>query len=143
MNKVQLTGRLTADPEIKVYNNENGDVYVARYSLAVPRRFKKDEADFFRCVSFGKTAQFLEKYMNKGFRQDRWKDKDGKDRSAVVVVIDEVEFGQSKAPEAADNDGFMNIPAGIDEDVPFGSDEEIVTERIKSFMDDNDYSPKE
>ncbi|MBO6259618.1 MAG: single-stranded DNA-binding protein [Lachnospiraceae bacterium] len=148
MNKVQLTGRLTADPEIKVYNNENGDVYVARYSLAVPRRFKKDEADFFRCVSFGKTAQFLEKYMNKGsrivaagnIRQDRWKDKDGKDRSAVVVVIDEVEFAQSKLSENdTPDDGFLNIPGGIDESVPFGDDEEIVTERIKSFMDNNDY----
>lgn len=148
MNKVQLTGRLTADPEIRVYNNEKGDIYIARYYLAVARRFKKDEVDFFRCVSFGKTAQFLEKYMTKGSRivaagriqQDRWTDKEsGKERSAVVVVIDEVEFAQSNPGTSTQNEPaeekFMNIPESIDDEVPFGNDEEIVTERIKAFLD--------
>lgn len=151
MNKVQLTGRLTADPEIKVYNNEKGDVYIARYSLAVARRFKRDEVDFFRCISFGKTAQFLEKYIFKGskivaagrLQQDRWTDKEsGKDRSAVIVVVDEVEFAQSnpaaQAQSEQSEDRFMNIPDGIDEDVPFGNDEEIVKERIKAFLDNYD-----
>ena len=148
MNKVQLTGRLTADPEIRVYNNEKGDVYVARYSLAVARRFKKDETDFFRCVSFGRTAQFLEKYINKGSRivaagrlqQDRWKDKDGNDRSAVIVVIDEVEFAQSKASsnqndgKQEENDGFLNIPEGFDDTAPFDEDAAMVSEEIRNFM---------
>ena len=144
MNKVQLTGRLTADPEIRVYNNEKGDVYVARYSLAVARRFKKDETDFFRCVSFGRTAQFLEKYIKKGSRivaagrlqQDRWKDKDGNDRSAIIVVIDEVEFAQSKASTQQDgkqeeNDGFLK---GFDDTAPFDEDAAMVSEEIRNFM---------
>ena len=148
MNKVQLTGRLTADPEIRVYNNEKGDIYIANYSLAVARRFKKDEVDFFRCVSFGKTAQFLEKYISKGSRivaagriqQDRWTDKEsGKERSAVVVVVDEVEFAQSNPASHTETEPseeqFMNIPDAIEDEVPFGNDEEIVTERIKAFLD--------
>ncbi len=149
MNKVQLTGRLTADPEIRIYKNEKGDIIVARYSLAVQRRFKKDEVDFFRCVSFNKTAEFLEKYMNKGtkivaagrLQQDRWTDKDGKEKSAVVVVVDEVEFAQSNPNSQNKNEDerFINIPDGIDEDIPFGSDEEIVTDRIKAFLESNNY----
>lgn len=149
MNKVQLTGRLTADPEIRIYKNEKGDIIVARYSLAVQRRFKKEEVDFFRCVSFGKTADFLEKYMNKGSRivaagrlqQDRWTDKDGKEKYAVIVVIDEVEFAQSNPNSQNKNEDekFINIPDGIDEDIPFGSDEEIVTDTIKAFLESNNY----
>ena len=62
MNKVFMMGRLTKDPEVRY----NGDKAVARYSIAVDRRFKKDEADFFNCVSFGKQAEFVEKYLTKG-----------------------------------------------------------------------------
>lgn len=146
MNKVQLTGRLTADPELKRYSNEKGELVVANYSLAVPRRFKKEETDFFRCVSFGKTAEFLEKYIKKGSRivvagrlqQDRWTDKEtGNERSTVVVIADEIEFGESIRNNTTE--GFMNIPDGIDDEIPFGTDEEVVTERIKDFLADNKY----
>ncbi|MBR1700608.1 MAG: single-stranded DNA-binding protein [Lachnospiraceae bacterium] len=157
MNKVQLSGRLTADPEIRVYNNEKGDIYVAKYTLAVPRRYKRDEADFFWCVSFGKTAQFIERYITKGtkiiaagrMQQDKWTDRDtGKVRSVVTVIINEVEFAQSNPNHQSQNeeeknrqsgavsfgDGFVNIPDGLDEDLPF-SDEDMIAEEIKNFLE--------
>ncbi len=147
MNKVELTGRLTADPEVAVYRNEKGDMYVSRYSLAVPRRFKKEETDFFRCVSFGNTAKFMEKYIKKGnkivaagkLKQDTWRDKEGNNRSAVVIIIDEIEFAQSKALSQnteieEDINGFLSIPESLNDIIPFEEDEAMVSEEIRNFM---------
>ena len=103
MNSVSMVGRLVADPEI--YNGKNSTV--ARFRIAVDRRFKTEEgpeADFFGCVAFGKTAEFIEKYFNKGMRialvgrieNDNYEDDDGNKYYRDTVVIDNVEFCDSK-----------------------------------------------
>ena len=127
MNKVILMGRLTRDPEVR-YNNENA---VARYSLAVDRRFKRDgdnTADFISCVTFGKTAEFVEKYIHKGtkivvegrIQTGSYTNKDGNKVYTTDVVCEQVEFAESKGsttPEEpkADADGFMTLPDDVDE----------------------------
>lgn len=139
MNSVQLTGRLTREPEVRY---TDGGLSIARFTLAVNRRFKQEngpDADFIRCVAFGKTAEFIEKYFNKGQKMDLngriqtgSYDKDGTKIFTVDVVVENVEFGESKAAQAHNNpntgsgdfetagtDGFMNIPDGIDEELPF------------------------
>ena len=140
MNKVILCGRLTRQPEVRYSQNENGTA-VARFSLAVDRRFKRDgepEADFFNCTCFGKQAEFVEKYLRKGIKMlvtgriqnDNYTNKDGQQVYAVRVMVDEMEFAESKNHEnnnvdysqpqpQTDSDGFMNIPEGIDEELPF------------------------
>ena len=153
MNKVILMGRLTRDPEVR-YGGANNSA-VARFSLAVDRRFKRDgdeqTADFINCVAFGKTAEFLEKYARKGtkfvvegrIQTGSYTNKDGQKVYTTDVVVEEQEFAESKnassnggnysnygastqAPApAADSapapagDGFMNIPDGIEEELPF------------------------
>ena len=124
MNSVQLVGRLTRDPDVRY--SDNG-ASVARFTLAVDRRFKKDggdEADFISCVAFGKTAEFLEKWFRKGQRLGLY---------TTDVVVENVEFVESRGTSASDNepqqrpastsaigDGFMNIPDGVeDEGLPF------------------------
>ena len=148
MNKVQLVGRLTRDPEIRYSQGENATA-TARFSVAVNRRFKNSEgnydADFINCVAFGKSAEFVEKYFKKGMaigltgriQTGSYTNKDGQKVYTTEVVADEIEFAESKnssssdmggnggfAPQAAPaaapaNDGFMNIPDGIDEELPF------------------------
>ncbi len=143
MNKVILMGRLTRDPEVRYAQNENGTA-VARFSIAVDRRFKRDgepDADFFNCTAFGKQAEFVEKYLRKGtkmlvsgrIQNDNYTNKDGQTVYSVRVMVDEMEFAESKnaqdshtsssqnpatEPSGA-GDGFMNIPDGIDEELPF------------------------
>ena len=153
MNKVILMGRLTRDPEVRYSQNESGTA-VARFSIAVDRRFKRDgepDADFFNCTCFGKQAEFTEKYLRKGtkmlvtgrIQNDNYTNKDGQTVYSVRVMVDEMEFAESKnaagnvgggfnagasqdsvssspmpAPSGA-GDGFMNIPDGIDEELPF------------------------
>ena len=136
MNKVILIGRLTADPEIK-YSTDNQST-IARYRLAVDRRFKKEgqpDADFISCVTFGKSAEFAEKYLKKGKKiavvgriQTGSYDKDGQTIYTTDVVVEEHEFVESKGTSSGtgqqsqpvDQDGFMNIPDGIDDDeLPF------------------------
>lgn len=135
MNKVILAGRLTHDPEIKYA----GETCVARYSLAVDRRFKKDgepSADFIRCVAFGTNGQFAEKYLRKGMKiaivgriqTGSYTDKNGNKVYTTDIVVEEHEFCESKqtveqaqpsAYTTPSNDGWQNIPDGIDDDLPF------------------------
>ena len=147
MNKVILMGRLTRDPEIRYSQGESSSA-VARYTLAVDRRFKRQgeeqTADFINCVSFGKSAEFAERYLHKGVKvvvcgriqTGSYTNKDGQKVYTTDVVAEEVEFAESKAasaehsgggyqpvsrpePSQAVGDGFMNIPDGIDEELPF------------------------
>lgn len=142
MNKVELVGRLTRDPELKYSTGENANA-VARFSIAVNRRFKNAageyEADFPSCVAFGKTAEFVDKWFNKGdligvagrIQTGSYTNKDGIKVYTTDVVADEVEFVGGKNQNADDgsitktqsarkpkDDDWMNAPAG-DEDVPW------------------------
>ena len=141
MNKVVLMGRLTRDPEVRYSQGENA-MAIARYSLAVDRRFKREgdeqTADFINCVAFGKAGEFAEKYLKKGtkiavvgrIQTGSYTNKDGQRVYTTDVVVEEQEFaesknsgssdGQSSAPTSpSSSDGFMNIPDGIDEELPF------------------------
>ena len=143
MNKVILMGRLTRDPEVR-YSQGASQTAVARFSVAVDRRFKREgepDADFFNCTSFGRQAEFVERYLHKGTKivlcgrvqNDNYTNKDGQMVYSVRIMVDEIEFAESKnasggggfvggqntpAPSGA-GDGFMNIPDGIDEELPF------------------------
>lgn len=136
MNCVQLVGRLTKDPEIKYGNN---GTTIARFSVAVDRRFKSEggpTADFPNIVAFGKTAEFLEKYFKKGMRigligriqTGSYEKQDGTKVYTTDVIAENVEFVESKQssqettqepPAGSVGDGFMDIPDGIDEELPF------------------------
>ena len=139
MNKVILMGRLTRDPEIKSSQGEKSTT-IARYTLAVDRRFKRDgdqTADFIGCVAFGRSAEFAEKYFRQGLKvivtgriqTGSYTNKDGQKVYTTDVVVEDQEFAESKATsqqnqqnnstQATDSDGFMNIPDGIDEEMPF------------------------
>ena len=131
MNLVVQMGRLTADPEIR----RHGDITVAKFSLAVNRRFKREgeaDADFFTVVAFGKTADFVEKYFHKGMkavvtgelRNNHYTDNNGVKHYSEQIIVSTIEFAESKQSNQApapktDNDGFMDIPDGIDEELPF------------------------
>ena len=145
MNKVILMGRLTRDPEVRYSQGENSSA-IARYTLAVDRRFRRNNdgeqnADFINCVAFGRAAEFAEKYFRQGLKvivtgriqTGSYTNKDGQKVYTTDVIIEEQEFAESKS--ASDNaggfapadrpspssagDGFMNIPDGIDEELPF------------------------
>ena len=135
MNKVQLIGRLTKDVEVR-YSQGDTQMAIARFTVAVDRRGKNNEADFISCVAFGKTAEFIEKYFSKGNRigicghiqTGSYTDKDNKKVYTTDVIADEAEFVESKgqggaeqaaAKPAVNDDGFMDIPDNIDEDLPF------------------------
>ena len=138
MNKVILMGRLTRSPEVR-YSQGAEPVAVARYTLAVNRRFKRKdepEADFIPCVVFGKSAEFAEKYFRQGLRisvsgriqTGSYTNKDGMKVYTTEVVVEEQEFAQSRAEQGRENqgamgtadvDGFQNIPDGIEEELPF------------------------
>ena len=141
MNKVILMGRLTKDPDVRYSQVENATA-IARYSIAVDRRFKKEgeqTADFIGCVAFGKLGEFAEKYLRKGtkvvvtgrIQTGSYTNKDGQKVYTTDVVVEECEFAESKgsgnnassgnsAPTPSSvGDGFMNIPDGIDEELPF------------------------
>lgn len=138
MNKVILIGRPCDEPEVR-YTQGDNPVCVARYRLAVNRRFKKEgepSADFISCVAFGKNGEFVEKYLHKGtkiavvgrIQTGSYTNKDGQKVYTTDIVVEEHEFAESKGsnnneqttPEPMpDADGFMNIPDGIDEELPF------------------------
>lgn len=159
MNKVILMGRLTRDPIVRYSSGENPQA-VARYTLAVDRRFRRQNddqtADFISCVAFGRQGEFAEKYLHQGtkivvsgrLQTGSYTKNDGTRVYTTDVVIEEQDFAESKsvssenatsyqppqgapapAPAqasggsgsapAADPDGFMNIPDGIDEELPF------------------------
>ena len=146
MNKVILMGRLTRDPEVRYSQGGENSLAIARYTLAVDRRFKRngDEqtADFIGCVAFGRNAEFAEKYFRQGLKvvvtgriqTGSYTNKDGQKVYTTDVVVEECEFAESKnaagensgftpsdrpSPSSAAGDGFMNIPDGIDEELPF------------------------
>lgn len=132
MNKVILMGRLTRDPDVR-YTQGSNSMCIARYTLAVDRRFKRDGqegADFIPCVAFGKGGEFAEKYLHKGtkiavsgrIQTGSYTNKDGQKVYTTEVVVEEQEFAESKGTQnpAETADGFMSIPDGIDEDLPFG-----------------------
>lgn len=135
MNKVILCGRLTRDPEVRYNQSGNEQMCIARYSLAVDRRGKDAATDFINCVAFGKNGEFAEKYLRKGtkiivtgrIQTGSYTNKDGQKVYTTDVVIEEHEFAESKrsegeqapTPAPVDSDGFMNIPDGIDEELPF------------------------
>ena len=143
MNKVILMGRLTRDPEVRYGAGENSTA-VARYTIAVDRRFKRDgeqSADFIGCVAFGRNAEFVEKYLRQGIKialtgriqTGSYTNRDGQKVYTTDIVVEEQEFAESKAavgnsshnnysrPSTAfsDADGFMNIPDGIEDELPF------------------------
>ena len=144
MNKVILVGRLTRDPEMRNSNGESNTA-IARYTLAVDRRYKREGeagADFISCVAFGRSAEFAEKYFHQGLKvvvtgriqTGSYTNRDGNKVYTTDVVVEDQEFAESKAasqangnnytparpePSAASGDGFMNIPDGIDEELPF------------------------
>lgn len=133
MNKVILSGRLTKDVSV---NYTNDGLSIARFNVAVDRKIKKDSqqtADFISCVSFGKTAEFIEKYFSKGKGielegriQTGSYDKDGAKVYTTDVVVEQVEFPKGGASDqkksdapAKTDDGFMNIPDDGMDDMPF------------------------
>lgn len=137
MNKVFLLGRLTKDPEVRYGQGANA-VTVGHYSLAVSRRYKKEgepEADFFNCTVFGKGAEFAEKYLHKGSKilvsgrlcQDNYTTREGQKMYSVQIIVEEQEFAESKKsdegstwnPSEPAPDGFMNIPDGVEDELPF------------------------
>lgn len=145
MNKVTLMGNLTRDPDVR-YSQGEKSTCVVRYTLGIRRRFHRDgdpDSDFINCVAFGKQGEFAEKYLKKGMKiaicgriqTGSYTDKDGIKRYTTDVVVEEHYFVESKnanngnasnsqsAPQnnqpAASNDGFMSIPEGIEEELPF------------------------
>ena len=142
MNKVILMGRLTRVPEVRYSQGEQATA-IARYTIAVDRRFRRDgdgqTADFIGCVAFGRQGEFAEKYFRKGIKiaitgriqTGSYTNRDGQKVYTTDVVVEEAEFAESKAaadrntqqtpPSSPDTgaDGFMNIPDGIEEELPF------------------------
>ena len=145
MNKVILMGRLTRDPEVRYSQGENS-MAIARYTIAVDRRVRRDgdqqTADFINCVAFGRSGEFAEKYFYKGIKiavtgriqTGSYTNKDGQRVYTTDVIVEEQEFAESKSASAnnagaaaangnaagsAIGDGFMNLPDGIDEELPF------------------------
>lgn len=141
MNKVILMGRLTRDPEIRYSQGEN-NMAIARYTLAVDRRFQKNSdgqnADFISCVAFGRSAEFTEKYLKQGtkivitgrIQTGSYTNKDGAKVYTTDVVVEEQEFAESKTQSSesgydnfrsnsAPDDQWMKIPDGIEDELPF------------------------
>ena len=148
MNKVILMGRLTRDPEVRYSAGENASA-VARFTLAVDRKFRKEgdtAADYIGCIAFGKTAEFAEKYLRKGLKvvltgriqTGSYTNRDGQKVYTTDIVAEDLEFAESKAASERNteprqdasysssmrnpvysDEGFMNIPDGIDEELPF------------------------
>lgn len=142
MNKVILMGRLTRDPDVR-YSQSAEPLAIARYTLAVDRRFSRtnnsneQSADFIQCVAFGKSGEFAEKYFRQGIKivvtgriqTGSYTNKDGNKVYTTEVVVEDQEFAESKSaiennysrpfPSDAATDGFMNIPSSIEEEIPF------------------------
>ena len=141
MNKVILIGRLVADPEVR-YSQGQTQMAIARYRIAVDRRFKREgepDADFIGCVAFGKSGEFAERYLHKGtkvvvtgrIQTGSYTNNDGQRVYTTDVVVEEQEFAESKASAqnqsskptdsevATDGMGFINIPIGLEEELPF------------------------
>lgn len=144
MNNVSLVGRLVRDPEVRYGQNES--VSVAKFSLAVERRFKRDgepTVDFINCTVFGKSAEFTEKYFRKGMRvaitgriqTGSYKNKDGQTVFTTEIIVESQEIAQSKSesnesstasnaeagksPYGSIGDDFMSVPEGVEDELPF------------------------
>lgn len=140
MNKVILMGRLTKDPDIR-YTQGSNPICVARYTLAVDRRFHKEgeqTADFISCAVFGKGAEFAQKYLFRGtkivvsgrIQTGNYTNKDGQKVYTTDVIVEEQDFAESKSsgkanektetPPPAPEEDFMSIPDGMEqEELPF------------------------
>ena len=137
MNKVILMGRLTRDPEVRYSNSGTA---IVNYTLAVDRNYKRDNeqsCDFLRCIGFGQTAEFAEKYFHKGIKlvvtgriqTGSYTNREGQKVYTTDIVVESQEFAESRSASSASSqpapapsngsDGFMNIPDGIDEELPF------------------------
>ena len=145
MNKVIMMGRLTRDPELTYTNRTAEQMVIARFSLAVDRKFKREgepDADFFNCTTFGKQAEFAEKYLHQGtkivvcgrIQNNNYTNREGQKVYSVQIMVEEIEFAESKNTQnntqsrtqdndqtQSDGDGFMNIPQGMRNDLPFGN----------------------
>lgn len=147
MNKVILCGRLTRDPDVR-YSNGEKPMCIARYTLAVNRRFQKEgeqNADFINCVAFGKQGEFAERHLKRGtkivvcgrIQTGSYTNRDGVKVYTTDVIVEEYDFAESRSSydrnstekpnireETAENqppldDGFMSIPEGIEDELPF------------------------
>lgn len=133
MNKVILMGRLVSDPEVRYSQGENS-MAIARYTLAVDRRFKRDgepTADFINCVAFGKNGEFAEKYLRKGVKivvsgriqTGSYTNKDGQKVYTTDVMVEESEFCESKTADQQTNKpatpDFVSILDGVEDGLPF------------------------
>lgn len=143
MNKTIQTGRLTGDPEVRYSQGEKATA-IARFSLAVDRKYKREgepTADFFNYTAFGKQAEFVEKYLKKGSKimvtghlMNNNYEKDGQKIYRDVIITEEIEFAESKKQDSQSQpqqqaqpvqqptplqDGYMNIPTGLEEELPF------------------------
>lgn len=153
MNKVILMGRLTRNPQVS-YSQGASATTVARFSLAVDRKFKREgepDADFFNCSAFGKQADFVDRFLKQGtkivvvgrIQNDNYTNKEGQKVYSVQIMVDEIEFAESKnaagsnngntsaanqdsyqqssrpEPSVAAGDGYMNIPDGLNGELPF------------------------
>ena len=136
MNKVIEIGRLVREPEIR-YSQGANSTCVARYTLAVDRKFKQEgqpNADFINCIAFGKLGEFAEKYLHKGVKiavvghiqTGSYKNKDGNTVYTTDVVVEEQEFCESKSqsnsqpqPTQSNDNSWMNIPDGVEDSLPF------------------------
>lgn len=137
MNKAIIIGRMTRRADIRYTQGEN-QTCIARFTLAVNRKFAKEgekSADFISCIAFGKIAEFLERYGDKGIKfvvegriqTGSYTNKDGRTVYTTDVVVEQVEFAESKSSNAAEDqnrnippeEGFMEIPEGIEEELPF------------------------
>lgn len=134
MNVFTVIGRLTKDPEVRTYGEKNDKTLVS-FSIAVNRvgaSKAQQEADFFNCKAFGNNAIFIEKYFKKGQRiglsgegrNNRYTNKDGVDVTTFEILVNSVDFADGKSngnqkESKPDNDGFMDIPKGLQEELPF------------------------
>lgn len=133
MNRVILMGRLVRDPDVR-YTQGKSQIAVARFTLAVDRRYKNENeqsADFISCIAFGKIGEFVEKYLNKGIKiviDGHWQtgsytNKDGQKVYTNDCIVENIDFAESKKAEntqATNESGFMTLPDDIDEnELPF------------------------
>lgn len=137
MNKTILTGRLTRDPDVRKTQGEN-PITATRFTLAVERKYKRagdsQDADFISCIAFSKLGDFVDKYFKQGMKMNlvgrlqsgSYTNKEGIKIYTTDVIAEEIEFGEKKGSNSADSnldnpsdEGFMNIPEGLDEELPF------------------------
>lgn len=146
MNKAIIMGRLVRDADIKWSQGEE-QLCIARFTLAVDRRFKRNNdektADFISCIAFGRIAEFMEKFGHKGVKfvtegriqTGSYVNRDGQKVYTTDIVVEQIEFAESKNSSLQnsmvqqdqdqkrslkeDQNGFMMIPEGIDDELPF------------------------